>query len=77
MKNAHTIFTVPEHIYRVPAVLRRQAHCRVRIGSTYQPAIKVTPAVEIYKAPKQGATALKFVIGVVCVSGLYGLGLYL
>lgn len=77
MQNAHTIVNVPEHIIRVPTVMRRQAQSRVRIGCAYQPAIKVMPALEIYKARRPGATALKWVIGVVCFSGLYGFGLYL
>lgn len=77
MKPAHTIFSVPEHIYRVPSALRRQSECRVRIGCIYQPDIKVSPAVEIYKSRKPGITALGLVIGSVILSGLYGLGMYL
>lgn len=48
MQNAHTIVEVPEHIIRVPAYQRRQTQCKVAIGTMYRPAIKITPAVEIY-----------------------------
>lgn len=38
----------PEHIYRVPAYYRKHPPVpRVRIGSTWNPKIEVTPAVHI------------------------------
>lgn len=77
MQNAHTIVNVPEHIIRVPTVMRRQAQCRVRIGCAYQPAIKISPALEIYKTRRPGATVLQWVFSAVFFSGLYGLGMYL
>lgn len=41
---------IPQHYDRVPAYYRKHfPECKVRIGCMYQPPIKITPAIEIYK----------------------------
>lgn len=71
MQNAHTIVKVPEHIIRVPTAMRRQAQCKVPIGTMYRPAIKITPAVEIY-VRRSGVNPLALLLAVaLLVLGFY------
>lgn len=61
----------PEHIYRVPAYYRsRFGHMtpRVRIGATYAPAIRITPAVEIYRCAAP-STLVQVGLGLLAVTG--------
>lgn len=61
----------PEHIYRVPAYYRSRfgrMTPRVIIGATYRPAIRITPAVEIYRRAAPSALA-QVGMGLLAVAG--------
>lgn len=70
----------PDHLYNVPAYYRRHlgktphselpanTGCKIHIGATYQPAIRITPSVEIH-VPREPSAAKQWLWGALLVLG--------